>query len=92
VYDASTGHQGKGARQSVASRVRWHTSMSATAQFLARAAAAYKTKQGHVLADILLPDLEHPDIAQIIDELLRVRTNNPCPTKTRLDLAELRAK
>jgi len=47
--------------------------MTATAQFLERAVAAYKTKQGYTLVGIILPDLQHPDVKHITEELLPVR-------------------
>ena len=46
--------------------------MTATAQFLENAAAAYKTRQGDALVGIILPELDHPDLEQIIEELLPV--------------------
>ena len=47
--------------------------MSATAQYLSKAAAAFKSKQGYVLLELLLPDLNDPDVEQITEELLPVR-------------------
>jgi len=48
--------------------------MTATAQFLDKA-AAWRTRQGKEmhLFGIILPELEHPDVEQIIEELLPVR-------------------
>ena len=47
--------------------------MTATAQLLTKAAVAFKNKQGHVLSELLLPNLNDADIEQITEELLPVR-------------------
>jgi hypothetical protein len=47
--------------------------MSATAQYLSSAAAAVESKQGDVLANMVLPDLSDPTVELITEELLPVR-------------------
>jgi hypothetical protein len=47
--------------------------MSATAEFLSKAAIAFKNKQGDILSQLVLPDLNDPDVELITVELLPVR-------------------
>lgn len=47
--------------------------MSATAEFLSSAVAAFKSKQGQVLAELILPNLSDPVVEQLTEELLPVR-------------------
>ncbi|KAF8470364.1 hypothetical protein JB92DRAFT_3135155 [Gautieria morchelliformis] len=44
--------------------------MSATAEFLSKAATAFQHKQGDVLSQLVLPDLNDPDVELISEELL----------------------
>lgn len=46
--------------------------MSATAEFLSKAAAAFNNKQGDVLSGLLLPDIDGPEVELITEELLPV--------------------
>lgn len=55
------------------SRVTCNVEMAAVGQFLIKAAVAFQGKQGHILSELLLPDLSNPDIEQITEELLLVR-------------------